>query len=349
VCTNATAESPQTAAQQLTARRMALPPLAALAAFGVLALPTAPVAVAQPAQAWPTKPVRIVVPLPPGGAADIVARVVAGKLSDALGQQVVVENRPGAGTNIGPAFVAKATPDGYTLLLASVTNHAVAVNVFASPGYDLAKSFTPVALLANAPHILVAHPALPVKTVRDVVALAKARPRELSFGSQGSGTLAHLEIELLQGLAGVEFTHVPYKGSAPAKADITAGHIQLMFDSYASAASLLKEGRLRVVAIASDRRSAFLPDVPTFIESGIRQYAANNWYGLMAPLGTPKAIVDRLAEETAKLLQLPDTRERFAALGLELTPGGPARLAEVVASDLATWGPVAKRAGVKVE
>ena len=306
-------------------------------------------AFAQSVPAWPTKPVRLIVPLPPGGAADIVARVVAGKLTESLGQQVLVENRPGAGTNIGPALVAKSPADGYTLLLASVTNHAVSVNVFASPGYDLAKSFAPVALLANAPHILVAHPSLPVKTVRDVIALAKARPRELSFGSQGSGTLAHLEIELLQGLTGAEFTHVPYKGSAPAKADITAGHIQLMFDSYASASSLLKARRLRVIAIASDKRSAFLPEVPTFIESGVRQYAANNWYGLMAPLGTPKAIIDRLADETAKLLQLPDTREQFASLGLELTPGGPARLAEVAASDLSMWGPVAKRAGVKVE
>jgi len=307
----------------------------ALAAFPACIPLTGTVARAQPAPAWPTKPVRLIVPLPPGGAADIVARVVAGKLTESLGQQVLVENRPGAGTNIGPAFVAKSPADGYTLLLASVTNHAVSVNVFASPGYDLAKSFAPVALLANAPHIL--------------VALAKARPRELSFGSQGSGTLAHLEIELLQGLTGAEFTHVPYKGSAPAKADLTAGHIQLMFDSYASASSLLKERRLRVIAIASDKRSVFLPEVPTFIESGIKQYAANNWYGLMAPLGTPKAIVDRLADETATLLQLADTRERFAALGLELAPGGPARLAEVVASDLATWGPVAKRAGVKVE
>ncbi|MCE2947982.1 MAG: tripartite tricarboxylate transporter substrate binding protein [Betaproteobacteria bacterium] len=306
-------------------------------------------ALAQPAQAWPVRPVRLIVPFPPGGAADIVARVVAGNLGESLRHQVLVENRPGAGTNLGPAYVSKAAPDGYTLLLAAVTNHAVASNVYASPGYDLAKSFAPVALLANAPHVLVAHPSLPVKTVRDVIALAKARPRELAFGSLGSGTLAHLEIELLQGLTGVEFTHVPYKGSAPAKADIVAGNIQLMFDSYASASSLLKEGRLRVVAIASDRRSAFLPDVPTFIESGIKQYAANNFYGLMAPLGTPKAIVDRLADETAKILQLAETRERFASLGLEFTPGGPARLAEVIASDLSTWGPVAKRAGVKVD
>jgi tripartite-type tricarboxylate transporter receptor subunit TctC len=324
-------------------RSLSLGALAAAFLPSVLSTP----ANAQPA--WPTKPVRIVVPLPPGGAADIVARVVGQKLSEALGQQVLIENRPGAGTNIGPAFVSKSTPDGYTLLLASVTNHAVAVNVSASPGYDLAKSFAPVALLANAPHILVAHPSLPVKSVRDVIALAKARPRELAFGSQGSGSLAHLEIELLQGLTGAEFTHVPYKGSAPAKTDITAGHIQLLFDSYASSASLLKEGRLRVIAIASDKRSAFLPDVPTFIESGVAKYAANNWYGLMAPLGTPKAVVDRLAAETAKLLQLPDTRERFATLGLEMTPGGPERLAEVVATDLATWGPVAKRAGVKTD
>ncbi|MFO0524340.1 MAG: Bug family tripartite tricarboxylate transporter substrate binding protein, partial [bacterium] len=209
-------------------------------------------ALAQPAQAWPVRPVRLIVPFPPGGAADIVARVVAGNLGESLRHQVLVENRPGAGTNLGPAYVSKAAPDGYTLLLAAVTNHAVASNVYASPGYDLAKSFAPVALLANAPHVLVAHPSLPVKTVRDVIALAKARPRELAFGSLGSGTLAHLEIELLQGLTGAEFTHVPYKGSAPAKADITAGHIQLMFDSYASASSLLKERRLRVVAIASD-------------------------------------------------------------------------------------------------
>jgi len=298
---------------------------------------------------WPTRPLRMIVPLPPGGAADLVARITSAGLAEALGQPVVVENRPGAGTNIGPALVAKSAPDGYTLLLASVTNHAVSVKVYPSPGYDLTKSFTPVALLANAPHILIAHPSLPVRSVRDTLALARKQPRDLLFGSQGTGSLAHLEIELLHTLAGAQFTHVPYKGSGPAKADLLAGHIHMMFDSYASAASLIREKRVRVIAIASDTRSTFLPDVPTFIEAGVPNYAANNWYGLMVPAGSPGTVVKRLSEETARVLGLSTTRERFASLGLELTPGGPARLAEVVTRDLATWGPVIQRAKITAD
>ncbi len=298
---------------------------------------------------WPARPLRVIVPLPPGGAADLVARITSAGLADALGQPVVVENRPGAGTNIAPALVAKSAPDGYTLLLASVTNHAVSAQVYPSPGYDLVRSFAPVALLANAPHILIVHPSLPVRSVREALTLARKAPRDILFGSQGTGSLAHLEIELLHTRAGAQFTHVPYKGSGPAKADLLAGHIHMMFDSYASAASLIREKRVRVIGIASDARSSFLPDVPTFLEAGVPDYAANNWYGLMLPAGTPGAIVKRLSDETARVLSLPATREKFSGLGLELTPGGPARLAEVVARDLATWGPVIQRAKITVD
>ena len=334
---------------KLDARYRAMHLSRTLAAGGctVLALLGSQTAQAQPA--YPAKPVRLIVPLPPGGAADLVGRTIGQKLAEATGQQFVIENRTGAGANIGPALVSKATADGYTLLLASVTNHAVAVQVYPDPGYDLVKSFTPIALLANAPHLLVAHPSLPVKTVRDVIALAKQRPNELGIGSQGSGTLGHLEIVLLQAQTGIAVTHVPYKGSAPAKADLTGGHIQLLFDSYASSSQLIREGRARAIAFTSEKRSGFMPDLPTLAESGLKEYAANNWYGMMAPAGTPKPIIDKLAAEIAKALQLPDTRERYNALGLEMVSGGPERLAEVVLKDLAIWGPVVKRAKVTVD
>ena len=304
-------------------------------------------AFAQPV--YPSQPVKIIVPLPPGGAADILARATGQKLSELLGQPFIIDNRPGGGTNIGPAFVSKAPADGYTLLLGSITNHAVAVNLYANPGYDLDKSFTPIALIANAPHVLLTHPSVPAKSMQELVALAKRRPGELNFGSQGSGTLAHLEIELLHKLTGASFNHVPYKGSAPAKQDLVAGNIQLLFDSYASSSSMIKEGRMRLIAIASSARSALIPDVPTIMEAGVENFAANNWYGLLAPAGTPRSVIERLGEAMQKVLTMPDIRERLQALGLDVTPGDGERLSSVIRSDLSTWGPLVKQTGIKVE
>jgi len=298
---------------------------------------------------YPTQTVRIVVPFPPGGAADQLARGIGQKLAETLGQQFVIDNRPGAGATLGPELVAKAPADGYTLLLGSITNHAVAASLYSRLSYDLEKSFAPIGLLANAPHVLVAHPALPVRTAKDVIGLARSRPGDILFGSLGSGTLAHLELELLQNVSKVKFTHVPYKGSAPAKTDLTAGHIQLLFDSVASSGGLIHAGRLRPIAMASSARSGSLPEVPTFIESGLKEFQANNWYGLLAPAGTPKAALDRLAAELPKILALQDIKQRFASQGMDVTPGDPARLAATIRADLAQWTPIVRQSGAKID
>ena len=298
---------------------------------------------------YPAQTVRIVVPFPPGGAADILARGIGQKLAESFGQQFVVDNRPGAGATLGPELVSKAAADGYTLLLGSITNHAVAASLYSRLAYDLEKSFAPIGLIANAPHVLVAHPTLPVRTAKDVIALAKTRPADILFGSLGSGTLAHLELELLQNVAKVKFTHVPYKGSAPAKTDLTAGHIQLLFDSVASSGGLIQAGKLRPIAMASSARSGSLPEVPTFIEAGLKDFQANNWYGLLAPAGTPRAAIDRLAAELPKVLALQDIRQRFASQGMDVTPGNAARLAATIRADLQQWTPIVRQSGAKID
>jgi tripartite-type tricarboxylate transporter receptor subunit TctC len=298
---------------------------------------------------YPAQTVRIIVPFPPGGAADILARGIGQKLAETLGQAFVIDNRPGAGATVGPEIVSKAAPDGYTLLLGSITNHAVAASLYSRLTYDLEKSFAPIGLLANAPHVLVAHPALPVRTAKDVIALAKARPGDINFGSLGSGTLAHLELELLQNVARVKFTHIPYKGSAPAKTDLTAGHIQLLFDSVASSGGLIQAGRLRPIAIASSARSGSLPDVPTFIESGLKDFQANNWYGLLAPAGTPKTAIDRLAAELPKILALQEIKQRYGAQGMDVTPGDGPKLAATIRADIAQWTPIVRQSGAKID
>lgn len=320
--------------------------LAAIVVQGVLAIGAAAAWAQAP---YPTQTVRIVVPFPPGGAADILARGIGQKLADRLGQPFVIDNRPGAGATLGPEIVSKAAADGYTLLLGSITNHAVAASLYSRLSYDLEKSFAPIALLANAPHVLVAHPTLPVRTAKDVIALAKARPGEILFGSLGSGTLAHLELELLQNIAKVRFTHIPYKGSAPAKTDLTAGHIQLLFDSVASSGGLIQAGKLRPIAMASSVRSSSLPEVPTFIESGLKDFQANNWYGLLAPAGTPKAAIERLAAELPKVLALGDIKKSFGSQGMDVTPGDGAKLAATIRADLAQWTPIVRQSGAKID
>jgi tripartite-type tricarboxylate transporter receptor subunit TctC len=301
------------------------------------------------AQTYPAQPVRVVVPFPPGGAADILARGVSQKFTEIFAQQFIIDNRPGAGTTLGMELVAKAPPDGYTLLLGSITNHAVAASLYPRAAYDLEKSFAPIGLIANAPHVLVVHPTLPVRTVKDVIALARARPSELLFASLGSGTLAHLEIELLQNLAKVKFTHVPYKGSAPAKTDLAAGHVQLLFDSVASSGPLVQAGKLRALAIASSVRSALMPDLTTFLEAGVPGFQANNWYGLLAPAAVPRAVIERLGAELPKVLAMQEVRQRFMNQGMDVTPGDAAKLAATIRSDLAQWTPIVRQSGAKVE
>jgi tripartite-type tricarboxylate transporter receptor subunit TctC len=300
---------------------------------------------AQPAPAWPTKPVRLVVPLPPGGAADIVARVVAGKLTESIGQQVVVENRPGAGTNIGPAFVAKSPADGYTLLLASVTNHAVSVNVFASPGYDLAKSFAPVALLANAPHILVAHPSLGVKTLPEFVAAAKRQPGRIDHASAGVGSPHHVSMELLERATGIAVTHIPYKGATQALADVAGGTVPVMMTATSVALPFIRDGRLVALAVPTEQRSALLPNVPTFAEAGVN-FRFSTWVGMYAPKGTPRPIIDTLAQANQKVLAAADMQEFLRKAGAEaVTASSPERATQFIQAELKRWAPIVRETG----
>ena len=273
--------------------------LSALLALGAFAAP------AVHAQAWPARPVSLVVPYPPGGSADILARSVGAKLGERLGQPVVIENKAGAGTAIGAQAVATAAPDGYTLLLGTVSSQAInpAMN---KVGYDPVKDFVAVAPLAAIPFVLVAHPSVPANSVADVVAMAKASPGKVAYASAGPGTSNHLAGELLAGSAQVNLVHVPYKGSAPALNDVLAGHVPLMFDLIATALPNVQSGKLKALAVTGRERSALLPNVPTARESGLRDYEVTAWFGVFAPAGTPQAVVSRLNTELTAVLGAPD-------------------------------------------
>jgi tripartite-type tricarboxylate transporter receptor subunit TctC len=298
---------------------------------------------------YPNRPVRIVVTVPPGGAADFIARTVGSKLSEALAQAVLVENRAGASGTIAADAVAKAAPDGYTLLQNSITTHGVAPLIFAKLPYDSFKDLAPITLLSQIPLIMVVNAEVPAGSVKDFVALARAKPGSLSFASSGAGGAPHLTGELFRSVTGADLVHVPYKGSGPAVTDLVAGRVQLMFDGAPSLLAHVKSGRLRMLAAASPQRNPLAPDVPTFAELGYPGIEVALWYGLMAPAGTPGAIVDRLNAELAKILALPDIRERFAAQGAAATPTTPEQFAQFMRREIARWEPVVKRAGVKAE
>jgi tripartite-type tricarboxylate transporter receptor subunit TctC len=301
------------------------------------------------AQAWPTKPIRLVVPYPPGGSADILARSIGQKLSDGLGQQVVVENRPGAGTAIGAEAVAKAAPDGYTILLGTVSSHAI--NPALTPGlkYDPVKDFAPVSLVASIPFALIVHPSLPATSVKELIALAKAKPGSLNFSSAGSGTSNHLAGELFKSMTGTFMVHIPYKGSAPALNDLIAGQVQLMFDLVLTTAPHVKSGAVRALAVTGRERSSALPGVPTVAESGVPGYEVSAWFGFFAPAGTPPAVVNALNAETVKTLRLPDLRERLASQGADAVTNSPEQFSALVREELAKWTRVVKASGMKAD
>ena len=298
---------------------------------------------------YPNRPVRIVVTVPPGGAADFIARTLGSKLSEALAQAVLVENRAGASGTIAADAVAKAAPDGYTLLQNSITTHGVAPLIFAKLPYDSFKDLAPITLLSQIPLIMVVNAEVPAGSVRDFVAFARAKPGSLSFASSGAGGAPHLTGELFRSVTGTDLVHVPYKGSGPAVTDLVAGRVQAMFDGAPSLLAHVKSGKLRVLAAASPERNPLAPDVPTFAELGYPGIEVALWYGLMAPAGTPRAIVDRLNAELARILKLPDIRERFAAQGAAATPTSPEEFAQFMRREIARWEPVVKRAGVKAE
>ena len=313
-----------------------------------IGLALALVATGASAQNYPAKTVRIIVPFPPVGAADLLSRTLAQKLTEAWGHTVIVDNRPGVGGNFGVEMAAKSAPDGYTAVMAAVTTNAIGMATYTKLGYDLERDLAPVVLAGNVPHILVIHPSLPAKNVREVVALGKARPGELAFASQGQGTLSHLEQEMLKQMGGFTALHVPYKGSAPGLSDLIPGNVQLFFDSIPSSLPHIKSGRLRAIGVASSKRSPVLPDVPAINES-LKGFEADSWFGIMVPAGTPRDIILKFNAEAQKALATQDVKERLLAQGGVPAGGPPELLAERVKADIAKWGKVVRTAGVKIE
>ena len=301
-------------------------------------------------QTYPAKPVRIIVPYPPGGIGDTVTRAIAQGLASELGQPFVIENKPGASQMIGAEMVAKAAPDGYTLFLGSVTSLAINVNSQKKMSYDPAKDFAPVSMAFFSPLYLVVNPAVPVTTVRELIALAKAQPGKLTFASIGQGGSIHLAGELFRSMAGLDMTHVPYKGSAPALTEVIGGQVSLMFDAGVSALPQVRAGKLRALAVTSAVRSSSAPELPTVAEAGgLPGYEATIWFGLAAPAGTAREIVTRLSQEVAKISRVPALRERFAPQGVELSASAPEAFAEFIKSEIPKWGKVLRDANVAPE
>jgi len=295
------------------------------------------------------KPIRIVVPFPPGGATDILARDVAQKLTEAWGQQVIVDNRPGAGGNIGSELVAHSAPDGYTLEMGTVGTHAINASLYAKMPYDHVKDFAPVILVAGVPNVLVVNNAVPANSVAELIAYAKANPGKLNFASSGNGTSIHLSGELFKVMAGVQMTHIPYKGSAPALQDLLGGQVQLMFDNLPPSLPQIKAGKVRALAVTSLTRAPALPDVPTIAESGLPGFEASSWFGILAPAGTPPAIVAKLNAEIAKWLATPEAKEKLAKQGANAAGGTPEDFAKHIAAETAKWAKVVKDSGAKID
>jgi tripartite-type tricarboxylate transporter receptor subunit TctC len=299
------------------------------------------------AQTYPTKTVRMIVGYPPGGPTDVLARIVSQKLTQAWGQQVIVDNRPGASGMIGAEFTARAAPDGYTLLMVPVT-YAVTPSLFSKMTYDVEKDLAPVAQVAAAPFILVVHPTLPVKTVKDLITLARSRPGQLNFASASTGGMPHLAGELFNSMTGVKMVHIPYKGAAPATTDLLSGQITLMFNNMLSAMPQVKAGRLRAVAVTSLKRSAAAPELPTIAET-VPGYEANGWYGAFAPAATPKDLINRVNAEMNRIMKMPDVTQRLAGDGVEAVGTTPEQFGAYLKQEIAKWGKVVSDAGVKVE
>jgi tripartite-type tricarboxylate transporter receptor subunit TctC len=302
------------------------------------------------AQSYPTRPIRLVVPYPPGGPLDIMARAIGQKLTEAWHQPVVVDNRAGAGGNIGADLVAKSPADGYTLLMGAVATHAINPSLYSKIPYDPVKDFAPVALVAQVPNILVVNPAVPAKTVRELIELARAKPGYLNFASGSTGSTGHLAGELFNTMAGVKMVHIPYKGAAPATADLLAGQVQLMFDNLASALPNVKAGKLRALAVTTLARSPAMPDLPTIAESGLPGFDLTTWFGLMVPAGTPPEIVAKLNAEVVRALNANDMRERLEKMGAEPPANNtPEHFAAFIRAEAAKYARVVKDSGAKVD
>ena len=296
---------------------------------------------------WPTKPVKIIVTFTPGGAPDTLARLLADKWGQTLGQTVTVDNKPGAGGNIGADFVAKSVGDGHTLLIGTVGTHAINPALYANMPYNAVKDFTPISFLASTPNLLVVNNQVPAKNVKELIELARKTP--LTFGSSGSGTSIHLSGELFNTLAGVKMQHIPYKGRAQAVPDLLGGRITMIFDNMPSALPLVKGGEVRALGVTSASRSAAAPNIPTIAESGLPGFEATSWFALLAPAGVPRDVQLRINAETARVLALPDVREKLATMGLDAAPGTPEALASLIQTESVKWAKVVKESGAKLD
>ena len=301
------------------------------------------------AQTWPVKPIKIVLGFPPGGATDILSRDFAAKLSEELKQQVIIENKPGAGGTIGADIVAKALADGYTLTIGTTSNHAIAVSLYKKLPYDPVKDFAAITMLAVSQNVVVINPAVPANNIRDLVAYAKAHPGKLNFGSSGNGTISHLTGEMFNTLNGTQITHIPYKGSAFVFPDLLSGQISVMYDSTVSIGSLIKSGKVKALAVTGATRSKLMPELPTVAESGYRDFESTNWFGLFAPAATPKDILLKLNAAAVKVLAAPDLQARFALQGAEVVANKPDEAMAMVKADIVKWADVAKKSGAKID
>ncbi len=312
--------------------------------FMLLAAPTG-ACWAQGAAGYPAKPIRIIIALAPGGGVDTAGRLVGQKFTEAWGQQVVAENRPGAGGTIATELVARAAPDGYTLLMQSMS-HAITPALY-KLNYDSIKDFAPISLFVQSPSVLAVHPSLPVKNVKELIAFTKARPNEILFSSSGSGSGQHLAMELLNRMAGLQLVHIPYKGTAPSILDLVAGRVSVTSASAISTMPHVRAGKLRALAVASAKRSPSVPELPTIAEAGVPGFAVDQWYSLFAPAGTPKEIVGKLYGEIAKAVAQPETRERLLAMGLDPVASPPDEFTEYLKTETAKWGKLVREAGIR--
>lgn len=300
-------------------------------------------------QAYPTKPIRIVVPLSAGGTTDVVMRLISPKLSESLGQQVVIDNRPGAGGNIGANVVAKATPDGYTLLMGTSSSHGTNVTLYSKMPYDAVNDFTPITLVGYVPFIMMVHPSLGVTSVKELIALAKSKPGQINYASSGNGTSSHLGMEMLKTMAGIDLIHIPYKGTAPANQDLLAGHVSIQFDGVPAALPFIRSGKVRGLAVTSPKRISAAPELPTIAESGVPGFEYTAWVGIMAPAGIPREIVARLNTEITRILNLPEIKDRLLALGFEAAPSTPEQFATHIKAEIAKWEKVVKASGARLD
>jgi tripartite-type tricarboxylate transporter receptor subunit TctC len=301
------------------------------------------------AQGYPTKPLRFIVPYPAGGTTDALARLIGQKLSESLGQPVVIENKPGAGGNVGAEMAAKAAPDGYTIIMAPVGTIAINISLYSKLAFDPVKDFVPVTMVATNPLLLVVHPSVAANSIKELVALAQSNPGQLNFGSGGNGTSMHLAGELLKSLGGIDMVHVPYNGSAPCIAALLAGQVQMSFDQIVTSMPQVKAGKLRAIGVSSAKRSPIAPDVPTLMESGLTDFEVSTWTGVFAPAATPREIVARLNTEIVRILKMPDVRQSLLRQGAEPVGDTSEEFAAYIKSEIAKWAKVVKASGARVD